>query len=98
MEIRLMGAETSMRMEAAIVEYCRKYDVGTPQHLRYRKDHGVYFELRGMPILPFFVDLADACGIPINNIAVDFSAVDIGGCPTCGPEIEKTVEITVSPV
>ena len=60
------------------------------------KEYGDWysFELDGMPILPFFVELADACGVPIENIKTDIDWGG-GGCDTCGYGGEGHVTVRV---
>ena len=44
----------------------------------------VCFEIDGMPVLTFFVELAERLSVPLENISVTGRS-DAGFCPTCGP-------------
>jgi hypothetical protein len=51
----------------------------------------IYFDLYGMPPLSYFVALAEAYGVPVDNITVE--SYDASGCETCGPDIR--IHVTV---
>jgi hypothetical protein len=81
-------------IEDVILGMCEKWMVRQPRHIESQPER-IYFALDGMPVLPFFTELAEALGVPLEAVAVDFEAEVWGGCPTCGPEIEKSVEVTI---
>ena len=51
----------------------------------------IYFDLYGMPPLSYFVALAEAYGVPLDNITAE--PYEAGSCETCGPDIQ--IHVTV---
>jgi hypothetical protein len=74
-----------------------KHDLKDDYYSRVRAHQtsdGFALTLGGMPILPFFVELAERLSIPLENITTDIHWGG-GGCDTCGYGGEGSVEIRV---
>jgi hypothetical protein len=54
----------------------------------------ISFDVEGLPVLPFFFDLATECLVPITNIRCDH-AKGHEGCETCGYGGECTFEVRI---
>lgn len=82
------------RIHNRIAEVAQKFDV----HFSGAYDNGkgkVDFDMTSMPVLPFFLALATEFRVPIENVTVHCSAYASSGCPTCGPEVEMNINVTI---
>lgn len=80
---------------ARVTELLEKHNVGWAQSGPDIADDGsVWFQLDVMPILPFFIDLAAAYEVQIEDVHVDAESVSTGYCETCaGHGLEVTVHV-----